>query len=746
MIARELTEFFADFAPTAAPPRMFGADDPTFLSNVNAAYRRACWEEIRFDDVALQRGPGVRARARGARRLAQGLRAGGRRAARARLPAARVHAPLLRRVPRAARDDRPRRADRRALDRARRARARRRRPALDARARARRRRLARWTGRSLVHHTGRKVFSALGSARRRAAGAACSARSRSRAARTAAPPSGARPRRPARARAARDRAPAAARARARLRGDRPRAARRAGAAARPGARDGRPRAAAHRVRDPAVPARQRRPQHHLPALLRLERRATRARSGSHDPFGERDARVAGGAARPRREYFAPVAGAGVQGLRRLVRRRRRARHRLADRVPAARAARRCARARTSSTTTSPSSTRRRPRRSAPPRRTARASTASPAARGCATCTSSATAASAGVFQYGVDHDVYRPRPIDAARRHGRLLLPRGRRRAAPCRSACMALAELHRAPPRRAHRAVRRPRPAADAVPVRAPRRSPAPSSSRGRTPRRRSGVCLSLTNYSLIPQEMLACGLPCVELEGASASSCSAPTGRSSSSPFDVAALADALERLLDDAADCERRSRGGHRVRRGAHLGPRRRAGRGGDPRGAARPRLADGLDPVERAAAERPPRRRIDRLRRPLGELGRGEHHRAELLVAAVARADVAAGALERDDVAARRAGRRSRPRAAPSRGSSPRRSVPTSRPSTSTRQSRLKLPSTQIVHSPSRGSRTESSISALAAHLQQRGVERCRGTSRAAARSRPARSSAPAAARA
>ena len=33
-------------------------------------------------------------------------------------------------------------------------------------------------------------------------------------------------------------------------------------------------------------------------------------------------------------------------------------------------------------------------------------------------------------------------------------------------------------------------------------------------------GVCLSLTNYSLIPQEMLACGLPCVDLEGASASS----------------------------------------------------------------------------------------------------------------------------------------------------------------------------------------------------------------------------------
>jgi O-antigen biosynthesis protein len=52
MIARELAEFFATFAPYDAPPRTFGPDDPTFLSNVNAAYRRACWEEIRFEDVA----------------------------------------------------------------------------------------------------------------------------------------------------------------------------------------------------------------------------------------------------------------------------------------------------------------------------------------------------------------------------------------------------------------------------------------------------------------------------------------------------------------------------------------------------------------------------------------------------------------------------------------------------------------------------------------------------------------------
>ena len=50
MIARELTEFFATFAAGDAP-HVFGPGEPTFLSNVNAAYRRACWEELRFASV-----------------------------------------------------------------------------------------------------------------------------------------------------------------------------------------------------------------------------------------------------------------------------------------------------------------------------------------------------------------------------------------------------------------------------------------------------------------------------------------------------------------------------------------------------------------------------------------------------------------------------------------------------------------------------------------------------------------------
>ena len=54
MIARELTQYFATFAGPGGPddPHVFGAGDETFLSNVNAAYRRECWAEIRFADLA----------------------------------------------------------------------------------------------------------------------------------------------------------------------------------------------------------------------------------------------------------------------------------------------------------------------------------------------------------------------------------------------------------------------------------------------------------------------------------------------------------------------------------------------------------------------------------------------------------------------------------------------------------------------------------------------------------------------
>jgi rhamnosyltransferase len=51
MVARELEQFFATFSPTGGLT-VQGPGDPPFLSNVNAAYRRACWDAVRFRDVA----------------------------------------------------------------------------------------------------------------------------------------------------------------------------------------------------------------------------------------------------------------------------------------------------------------------------------------------------------------------------------------------------------------------------------------------------------------------------------------------------------------------------------------------------------------------------------------------------------------------------------------------------------------------------------------------------------------------
>ena len=72
-------------------------------------------------------------------------------------------------------------------------------------------------------------------------------------------------------------------------------------------------------------------------------------------------------------------------------------------------------------------------------------------------------------------------------------------------------------------------------------------------------GLCLSLTNYSLIPQEMLACGLPCVDLAGASTEAELGRDGGIELADPDPIAIADALERLLDDRDLWERRSRNG-------------------------------------------------------------------------------------------------------------------------------------------------------------------------------------------
>src|SRR5262249_8768310 len=73
-------------------------------------------------------------------------------------------------------------------------------------------------------------------------------------------------------------------------------------------------------------------------------------------------------------------------------------------------------------------------------------------------------------------------------------------------------------------------------------------------------GLCLSLTNFSLMPKEMLACGLPCVELAGVSAESIFGDDGGPLElAPLDPQRLADAMERLLADRDLWQRRSREG-------------------------------------------------------------------------------------------------------------------------------------------------------------------------------------------
>ncbi len=133
-----------------------------FLSNVNACYAARLLGGDPLPRGRLRRGPGVRRRHAG-RRLEQGLPPRRRGAARPRLRRDRVHAPLLRRVPRAAREHRPRRAVRPAASARHVAPDGRGRPPLDGRAGLSASERARWTARAAAHHGGRRVFSALGS-------------------------------------------------------------------------------------------------------------------------------------------------------------------------------------------------------------------------------------------------------------------------------------------------------------------------------------------------------------------------------------------------------------------------------------------------------------------------------------------------------------------------------------------------------------------------------------------------------
>jgi len=151
------------------------------------------------------------------------------------------------------------------------------------------------------------------------------------------------------------------------------------------------------------------------------------------------------------------------------------------------------------------------------------------------------------FHLGVDHDIYRPLPGIERRRDTVIFYARAAtaRRAVPL--GVLALEELR----------ARRPETrvvtfgqdvrlkttfAHDSLGVATPARLA------GAYSEATVGLCLSLTNYSLIPQEMMACGLPCVDLAGSSSEAVFGDAGPVALADRDPVALADAMEALLDD------------------------------------------------------------------------------------------------------------------------------------------------------------------------------------------------------
>ncbi len=164
---------------------------------------------------------------------------------------------------------------------------------------------------------------------------------------------------------------------------------------------------------------------------------------------------------------------------------------------------------------------------------------------------------ASVFQLGQDPTVYHPR--DIARRRDMVVFY-GRsvtaRRAVPL--GLLALAELYRRRPDTRIVIYGDPKPNDTSFPYEhagvAAQEQLAWLYSEAT-----AGLCLSMTNYSRVPQEMMACGLPCVDLAGYSSESVFGADGPAELSGFSIVELADHLERLMDDETLWQRRSDAG-------------------------------------------------------------------------------------------------------------------------------------------------------------------------------------------
>jgi glycosyltransferase involved in cell wall biosynthesis len=152
-------------------------------------------------------------------------------------------------------------------------------------------------------------------------------------------------------------------------------------------------------------------------------------------------------------------------------------------------------------------------------------------------------ASATSFELGVRHDVYHPR--DVARRddlvlfYARAVTPR---RAVPL--GLLALEELARRRPQVDVALFGEPRPLA----TRFQQLGVLPPDELARLyGEAAAGVVLSLTNPSLVPTEMLACGLPVVDVRSDAMLSTFGADGPVRLADLDPLAIADAIEAALD-------------------------------------------------------------------------------------------------------------------------------------------------------------------------------------------------------
>jgi O-antigen biosynthesis protein len=167
------------------------------------------------------------------------------------------------------------------------------------------------------------------------------------------------------------------------------------------------------------------------------------------------------------------------------------------------------------------------------------------------------AVEASSFDLGVDHETYRPLPTH--RRDDLVLFyARGvtERRAVPL--GLLALQELKRRRPKVEVALFGEARPIATPfeyldLGVMAPDKLAHAYASAA------VGLCLSMTNPSLVPTEMMACGLPVVDLDVPSMRGTFGAGGPVELAAFDPLALCAAIEKLLDDIVLRADRSRAG-------------------------------------------------------------------------------------------------------------------------------------------------------------------------------------------